>query len=404
MLSRILRIGFLTLCLALSPLGWAQTPPVTVAPPHIEFAPWKEEGKTATATEYSASFPSAIETAQAANNTVPLRIFIPSKTTGPVPVVLVLHYWGARDLRVERALAGQLTARGVAAVLMTLPYHLARTPAGYSSGELAIQPDPAALVVTMTQSVSDARRSIDFIVSHPEFDSSRIGISGTSLGSIVSSLTYAVEPRISEASFALGGVDLARILWTSSRVVQQREAMRRRGMTEAKLREALTPVEPKLFLPGRVGGSAFVIGGRYDTVVPAATTQELINALDKPKVLWLETGHYGGVFAQRKLLREVSTFFADEFDHRTYVPPTRIFAPTVRLGFLATAGTQSSFDVGIGLDFFRTHTRLETFGTLLITPRGPQLYLGRQLDRGFSIGVVGGARRIGVGLMWSAIL
>lgn len=398
---------FLALLLALScSVAGAQThlPPVTQPPAVIAFEPWKEEHQTATQIEYSANFPSAIETAFSVNNVVPLRIFVPADKQGPFPVVIVLHYWGARDLKVERALASRLTSQGVAAVVMTLPYHLARTPPGFASGEMAIQSDPSSLVATMTQSVMDVRRTIDFIASHPEFDSGKIGVSGTSLGSIVSTLSYAVDTRIKAACFILGGVDLAHIIWTSSRVVQQRDELRHRGITEAKLREALAPIEPRELLKTRGPGETYVIGARYDTVVPASNTEQLIAALNAPKVLWLETGHYGGVFAQRKLLHEVSVFFADELQHKPYEPPRHVFAPTVRLGFLASTSTSSHFDVGIGFDLFRSHDRHELFGTVLLTPRGPQGYFGWQIDRGLSIGPVISPQRFGFGIMWSTVL
>ncbi len=400
-----LRLLLACLFLSCSMAGSTQTTPRIDEPPSaISFSDWKQESRTETSTEYSLTFHSAMTTSVPQNNIVPLRIFIPNNASGPVPVVLELHYLGARDLNVERALAGRLTSRGVAAIILTLPYHLSRTPPGKSSGELAISSEPADLIATMTQSVLDARRSLDFILSRPEFDHSRIGISGTSLGSIVSALVYALDPRIVDASFVLGGVDLAHIMWTSSRVVVQREALRKQGYTESSLRTALASIEPKTYLGKRTSGSSLVIGARYDTVMPPSDTEQLIAALKEPKVLWLETGHYGGIFAQRKLLTEVATFFGNEFASKPYIPPKYVFAPTLRLGFLASTGPSSAFDVGIGLDLFRSHSNHEFFGTFLVTPRGPQAYLGYQIDKGFSIGAIGSARRIGIGIMWSTVL
>ncbi|HZH99423.1 MAG TPA: hypothetical protein VEX38_10670, partial [Fimbriimonadaceae bacterium] len=111
-------------------------------PPPIEFDDWKEVGRDNGAIEYSVSFPSAIASERIENNTVPLVILVPENAQTPLPVVVVLHYWGAGDLRVERGLAYELNRRGIAAVIPTLPYHLGRTPSGFRSGELSIQPDP----------------------------------------------------------------------------------------------------------------------------------------------------------------------------------------------------------------------------------------------------------------------
>ena len=113
--------------------------------PSISFEEWKEVGDSNRWREYVLSFPSAYVSPEPINNTVPLRIFIPKpreadEPVKPYPVVLILHYWGAKDIKVERSMADQFAQRGIASVILTLPYHLARTPEGFRSGELAIQP------------------------------------------------------------------------------------------------------------------------------------------------------------------------------------------------------------------------------------------------------------------------
>lgn len=375
---------------------------VTDAPPKIAFDPWKEVSRTEASVEYQVAFPSAIESPYPVNNTVPLQVFVPANREAPVPVVLILHYLGARDLRVEQSLATFLNERNVAAAILTLPYHLKRCPPGKRSGELAVPPDPQGLVASMTQCVLDARRSMDFLASRPEFDPTRIGIVGTSLGSIVATLTYALDDRPSAAGFVLGGIDLAKILWTSSRVVAERDVLRRKGYTEEKLRAAIASIEPGKYLPSRAATPTFVVAAKYDTVVPPATTQALIQALPDPRVLSLDTGHYGGVLVQRRLLREISGFFADEFSSKRYVPPKLVFIPTLRLAVTAT--TESGFDVAGGLDLIRPRVPGVPFVSLLISPRKPRLFVGWQLDKGLSFGAFGSPKRISFGVMWSTAL
>ncbi|HVT11281.1 MAG TPA: alpha/beta hydrolase family protein [Fimbriimonadaceae bacterium] len=383
-------------------LTLAQEPQVAQAPPPIQFPEWKEVDRTATAIEYTVSFPSAMETPYPANNTVPLRILVPVGATGPVPAVIVLHYWGTRDLKVERALGAELNRHGIAAVLMTLPYHLTRTPPGYVSGELALEPDPDLIVQNLVQSVWDVRRTIDWIASRPEFDSSRMGIAGSSLGAVVATLAYGIDSRLSAATFVLGGVDLAHIIWASSRTVREREMLRKRGFTEEKLREALSPVEPKPFLEARTTGTAFVIGANYDTVMPRGSSDELIKALGHPKTLFVDTGHYGGIFVERRLLREAGNFFGSEFAGKDFVPPSRIYAPTVRIGGIANTAT--GFDLVAGLDLIKFDRRGDGFATLLISPRGPEIFVGRRIDSRISFGVLGTRRTVGAGFFWSTVL
>jgi len=379
-----------------------QLPAVTQPPPAISFSDWREVSRPEGAVEYLVSFPSVYRSGFAENDVVPLRVFLPEPRPASMPVVLILHYWGATDLRVERALASELNRRGIGAAILTLPFHLQRTPKGARSGELAIRPDPELMTGTMLQSVYDTRRALDFLGSRSEFQSSPIGLAGTSLGALVAAMVYAIDSRVTHASFLLGGVDFARILWSSSVVVGQREALRRRGFTEERLRAALAPIEPLNYLPQRQGGSTFVVGGLYDTVIPRRSTEELIEALDEPRVLWLDTGHYGGIFVQRRLMREVAGFFAREFTGGTFVAPKRLYAPTIRVG--VRVGTPGGIDLGIGLDLFKFNRRGDAFASVFITPRGPQIFAGQRLSQGLAFGVTGSSRGLGIGFLWSTVL
>ena len=402
----LLFVGFILFGLA--PNSQAQSvpvkpiPSVTHRPDPITFAPWREVGQTEDETEYLEEFPSPIQGDIASNNTVPLRIFLPVNSTGPIPVVLVLHYWGATDLKSERALAQELNRSNIAAAVMTLPYHLTRTPVGKKSGEVAIEPDPRSLVLTMTQAVLDTRRSIDFLQSRPEFDHSQMGLCGTSLGALVAAVTYGVDDRITHSTFVLGGVNLAHIVWSSSLLVRQRDVLRRRGFTEEKFSDAIQAIEPMKYLPGRSPGSSFVIGGLYDTVIPRQATDELISSLHTPKVLWLDTGHYGGIFVQRRLMREVSRYFTAEFHGQSFMAPKKLYAPTIRVGVKVDSG--NGFDLGVGLDLLKFDKKGDQFSTLYLTPRGVQIFIGQTIASGLSFGIVGSTHRAGIGLMWSAVL
>lgn len=390
-------VGFLLLAIG-NCFGQA----ITQAPPPIEFPDWKQEDVNDDLTEYSVRFPSAVTSPYPENNTVPLIVFVPATAKGPAPFVLVLHYWGANDLRPERELATELCRRGVGAAIMTLPYHLDRTPAGFSSGELAIQPDVKKLEQSTLQSVLDVRRSIDFLATRPEVDMSKIGITGTSLGALVTELTFAIDPRIAAASFVLGGADFAHIIWNSSRVVIQRDTLRRQGYTESKLRDELKNFEPLTYLGSRPLGPSLVIGAKFDTVLPNASTDALIAALKDPKVLWLDTGHYGGIFVQRRLMREVSAFFAAEFTNGKYTIPKSLYAPTVRLGLIAN--TPSGFDVALGLDLVRFDSDGKYFSTLLVTPRGPDLFVGQRITNVLAGGAFLSTKGVGFGIFWSTVL
>lgn len=376
-------------------------PPVTERPPSVAFGPPSLVQRRGVVEEYALEFPSPVRTSLELNNTVHGRLVRPSGT-GPYPVVVVLHYWGAANLEIERAFADELAGRGVAALMLDLPYHLQRSPANVTSGSLAIRPDPAAMVETMTQAALDVRRALDWVGTRPELDGTRTGVFGTSLGAIVAALAFGVEDRIRYGGFLLGGVDLAGILWRSPLVVQTRKELRRRRITEESLRDALRTVEPLTHLHRTEPGSAFVVGARYDVVVPAGNTQRLIEALPSPEAVWLDTGHYGGVFVQRPIFRAMADFFRAKFAGEPFVAPKTFLAPTVRFG--VSLNPVAGVQLAAGLDVWRSNARGDASATVLVTPRGGQLFVGRRLDRSLAVGVTFTTRRTGLGVFWSTVL
>lgn len=386
--------------LASQTLTLAQPGPVSQGPPPIAFDPWRETTSTEFVTRYEVSFPSPVVSSYSSNNRVPISVFVPTERLGPVPVVILLHYWGATDSNVEVSMANQLATRGIASVVMPLPFHLTRTPEGTRSGELAILPDPVHLEQTMVQSVMDVRRTVDWIATRPEFRADAIGITGTSLGAIITGLAFGVEPRLKTAAFMLGGADIAHILWNSSRVVSQREALRRDGYTEERLREVFAPIEPLNYLRPD-GRPVYVVRAKFDTVIPPLSTDRLIEALGNPEVLQIDTGHYGGALVQSRLIRSVVRFFEATFAGASFKAPGRFYTPTVRLGL--TVNPVRGLQVAGGLDIWRLPGRADAFASVLLTPRGIEGFVGYQVSKGIALGVSVTPRRTTVGGFWSVV-
>ncbi|MBX3118252.1 MAG: alpha/beta hydrolase family protein [Fimbriimonadaceae bacterium] len=385
-----------------SSLTLAQGPDLKQPPPATTFSAWTKVAEENTLSEYTVTLPSAVESPFPENNAIPLNVFVPARTVQATPVVIILHYWGATDQRAERNQAQDLARRGIASVLMPLPYHLARTPKGSRSGELAIVADPQKLVETMTQCVLDVRRTIDWIATRPEFDSSRVGIAGTSLGSLVATITCGVDKRLTHGAFVLAGADIAGILWKSSRVVKQREQFRKDGYTEESLRKALQSIEPLNYLAGRGLQSSLIIGAKYDTVIPPDSTDKLISALDGAKTVWLDTGHYGGFFIQKKVQNTVGAYFEAEFAGLDYTPPSSLTAPTIRIGVLGD--TEDGLQVAVGLDVWRSNSKSEFFASAIATPRGLRGFVGFRLDKGLSLGAGIHPKGVRPGVFWSIVL
>ena len=382
---------------AAAALALAQDPQITLAPPLVPFNPVElPNGKV---TRFS--FPSAWETPFAENQNVPIHILVP-ESAKPLPVVVILHYWGAPDLKAENDLAQKLADVGIASVIMELPFHLSRAPKGSGSGELAIQPDPEKLKAMMIQAVWDVRRTIDWIETRQEFDKTKIGLSGTSLGAIVGSMAFAVEPRIDAYCSLLGGADLADTIWSSSRLATEREKLRRNHWTRDKLVDALKEIEPTEYIRSDESRPAYLIAARYDTVVPARSYDALRLALPHMKTMWLETGHYGGFVVQSGVFRSVAKFFSQSLNGEVFTPPSRLYAPTFRIG--APVNLEDGFQVGIGLDIWKFDDEGRGFATVFITPKGPQAFIGMKIGSGLAAGVTVLPRRTTLGILWSFVL
>ncbi|MDK3161116.1 prolyl oligopeptidase family serine peptidase [Kamptonema cortianum] len=399
-LARAVRLFIVIIVVAATGLAQAQEFDL-VPPPPISFERWRPAGGSEYAERYTITYPSALPTAYSENNSVRCEVSVPKNRIGPAPVVVLLHFWGATDSVLEQEVAEELATRGIAAISIPLPYHLSRTPDGTRSGELAIQADPEALKATMKQAISDIRRGLDFIATRPEFDSSAIGISGTSLGAIVTSLAFSVDQRFRSAAFLLGGADLAGILWNSSRVVAQRDALRRQGYTEESLREALKPVEPLTYLKPDDPRSTFVVSARHDTVIPKSATEKLIASLGEPQSLVLETGHYGGLLVRGRIVRTIAAFFSQTLRGQTFSAPSGFYSPTVR--FALTGDASDGLQVAAGLDIWRSNSRADGFATLFLTPRGPRGFVGAHLGQGLSFGIVVAPKKTSAGILWSTV-
>lgn len=365
------------------------------------FENWVGEEPLPEARVYRQRFPSAYITNAPENDQVHLSVFVPNRG-GPVPVVVLLHYWGASDLRAERAQALRLARVGIGTVILELPYHLSRAPKGTRSGELAVVPDVDRLKSTMVQSVWDVRRAVDWIETRKEFEGQSIGLAGTSLGGIVGALAFSVEPRFTSFCSMLGGADLAEILWSSSRLVRERDRLRRQGYNRERLREALAVIEPKNYRRPEDVRPTFVIAAKYDTIVPRPAHEALIRALDKPEVLWLQTGHYGGFFVQGSLMGVATDFFAKTLRGEAFTAPKRLYAPTLRITASANAG--SGLQVGLGLDFWRNNDNASLFGTAMLTPKGLEAFVGTEISTGLNLGLSVQRRRTVPALLWSFVL
>lgn len=321
-------------------------------------------------------FPSLVRTPDyPQNQTVYAEVFIPHHSQ-KMPAVVILHSWGVQKPDIELSLARTLAQRGFITAVMTLPYHIQRTPSGALSGELMIVPDPERMRDTMRQAVLDVMRLIDWLQSLPQIAPDRLGIVGISLGAIVGALVLAVEDRLEAGVLVLGGANLAHILWRSPLTLGVRSELRGKGVDYDTLRTQLSSVEPFNLLRGQYGDSVLMINGRYDLVIPREDALALRRALGEGPILWLNTGHYGPALVRPALYSLIGRFLSAKLQDgsKMFTLPSTLHEPTVRIGLLYTGVWGAR--VSVAVDVWRWDREGRAGVAVQASPRNLSLLVG----------------------------
>ena len=142
------------------------------------------------------------------------------------------------------------------------------------------------------------------------FRLNRLGVSGISLGGIVSSVVVAVDPTIREGAFLLAGGDLSTILWQMPEGKAFRARWVESGRTLADLKALTDPVDPLAFASRLKGKRVLMMAGRVDEVIPPSCARALWEAAGRPPIHWYDCGHYSAVGFLLPGIRRTADFFA----------------------------------------------------------------------------------------------
>jgi dienelactone hydrolase len=259
-------------------------------------------------------FPSPVDSPDPVNNTVHAEYFLPAAAApNPEvrrrPAVIVLHILGA-DFALSRYLAARLADRGVAALFVKLPYYGERRSPGESKRFLSTDIDRS--IGAMRQGVCDVRRAAAWLAGRPEIDPERLGITGVSLGGILSAVAAAVDPTLNRAALLLAGGDLGRILWEMPEAAKYRALWLDSGKTIADLRKLTDPFDPLAYAHRLKGKHVMMIAGSVDEVIPPDCTRALWSAAGRPPITWYDCGHYSAIAYLLPAVRATVGFFAGD--------------------------------------------------------------------------------------------
>lgn len=238
---------------------------------------------------YKVRFPSPVVTTLKVNNTVHGHYFQPPGK-GPFPGVVVLHILGG-DFPLSQMVANGLARRNVAALFIKLPYYGERRG---NSRQRFISFEPDVTQRNFTQAVLDIRRAAAWLGSRPEVDENQLGVTGISLGGIMSALAAPAEPRFGKVAIYLGGGNLGEMVWNhdNTAAVAFRRSWRSRGETRESFIKKTRPVDPATYGHLLKSRTVLMVAATHDTIVPRAATMALWNSIGrKPKLVWLDAGH-----------------------------------------------------------------------------------------------------------------
>ena len=192
----------------------------------------------------------------------------------------------------------QDVSEGLAKALVDRGYAVARLDR--RALDLDHQSDPDAVRATLREGVIDARRMLDWLVTHPKIDPTRIAAAGLSLGSIQALLLTSCDPRIRGGFYALTGGNLPEMFWESTEKPVRRfrdRLMAERGWTTreqftAGIRPYTESVDPLTYAASLDPSTVEMASARFDSVIPSENAQQLWEALGRPRWYKLPCGHY----------------------------------------------------------------------------------------------------------------
>lgn len=249
--------------------------------------------ETKLAVEWEVKFSSPVRLGPRENWTAWAHYFQPKQPAArPAPAVICLHTFGSAKARFCRRFIRLLLSKGVGGAYLELPFHMHRGRPGRDAARDFTRADTSHLAEVMRQSALDVRCLVDWLADRPEVDAKRIGIVGFSLGATVGALAYAVEPRLKAAALAGGGADPALMIWKSAILHRTRRALAKQGVTLEALRVILSAVDACTYATPERGNGVLLVNAWHDWVVPPACTWALWRAFGKPRIIWLNSGHF----------------------------------------------------------------------------------------------------------------
>jgi dienelactone hydrolase len=252
------------------------------------------------------TFPSPVTSDCEQNNTVHAEFYRP-RGLGPYPGVVILDITGG-DQSLSRLIARTLAQNHIAGLFVQMAYYGPRRPPG--SRLRLLSPNVRQTLDAVRQTVLDVRRAAAWLEVQPEIDPKRLGILGTSLGSMVGALCAEMEPRLTRVAILLGGGGLVDAFWDHPQARSLRKAFEALGGKKEQLVQMIAPADPLTCAANLKEHKVLIVAGKRDEIVPPSATVRLWEASGKQKIVWYDCTHYGAALFFVPALGHILPHFA----------------------------------------------------------------------------------------------
>ena len=257
---------------------------------------------------YRLTFPSPVTSDDLENNTVHAEYYRP-RGKGPFPGVIVLDITGG-DQSLSRTIANVFAQNRIAGLFVQMAYYGPRRPPG--SKRRLLTPNVHQTLEALRQTVLDVRRASAWLEARPEIDAKRLGILGTSLGSMVGALSAEMEPRLTRVVILLGGGGLVEAYWDDPRAAPYRQVFESLGGKKEQVVRMIAPADPITCAANLRDRQVLMIAGKRDEIVPPRATEALWEACGRQKIVWYDCTHYGAALYFLQGMRHILEHFKAE--------------------------------------------------------------------------------------------
>lgn len=252
---------------------------------------------------YNLTFDSPFKSAHPENNKVHAEYYVPSVEKN-FPATIVLDITGG-DQSLSRSIATHLASRGVGALFVQMAYYGPRRPPG--SGLRLLSPDLKHTYKAIQQTVLDVRAAVAWLKTRPEVNSSKIAITGTSLGSMIGALSAEMEPDVSKVIVLLGGGGLIDGYLDHPAAKNLKWSFQLFGGKREDLVKLLAPVDPLTKAENLKTKQVIQFAGSKDEIVPPIMAKLLWEQSGKQVIYWYDCGHYSAAWYLFDVLQKIVT-------------------------------------------------------------------------------------------------